>query len=139
MKLDPNRFEGSVKPFQVSAKDIRWLTDLAFLTRKRMVRIHPCESVSFFNTFWDGGSKNSYKAVKLETGETASPILGSSPWNAIAEGQTVKLEPGIVIVEESVFCGKFMSLTVHIHPDNLVKFLPEENISQGPITSDGGF
>jgi len=49
--------------------------------------------VSFFNTFWDGGSRNQYVAVKLDSETTASLDVGSSPWNAVAEGKTVELQP----------------------------------------------
>lgn len=53
--------------------------------------------------------------------------MGNSPWTALAEGKTVALQPGIAIVEKSVFCGKEMALRVYIHPDNMVKFLPSDN------------
>jgi len=109
--------------FKVPAKSIRWLTDQAFSTRKREVTLEVSETVSFYNTFWDGGSKNTYRAVKLETGETASLVTGSSPWSAVAEGKTVSLEPGIAVVEETVFCGKVMALRVHVHPENITALL----------------
>lgn len=112
-----------MQPFKVKAKDIRWLTDQAFSTKKRTVTVEVAEKVNPYNTFWDGGSKNSYRAVKLATGETAELITGNSPWSAIAEGVAIPLEPGIAVVEESVFCGKLMPLRVYIHPANLAPFL----------------
>ncbi len=106
--------------FRVSAKDVRWLTQAAFPeSKKRTANIEITTKVYFNNTFWDGGSKNVYKAVKLESGEVASLIVGSSPWNSVAEGTTVELTPGIAIVEQSYFCGKEMPLRIHLHPDNL--------------------
>ena len=109
---------------RVKAKDYKWLTDSAFSSRKRELIIIVTDKVSIYNTFWDGGSKNTYKAVQLESGNTANLITGSSPWTAISEGKSIQLEPGIAIVEQSVFCGKDMPLRVYIHPDNAVPLLP---------------
>ncbi len=110
--------------FRVKSKDYKWLTDCAFSTRKREIILIVDDSVSVYNTFWDGGSKNTYKAVQLETGKTAELITGSSPWNAVSEGKTIGLVPGVAIVKQSVFCGKDMCLMVYIHPDNAVSLLP---------------
>ena len=77
---------------RVKSKDYKWLTDCAFSTRKRETILIVDDSVSVYNTFWDGGSKNSYKAVQLESGKTANLITGSSPWNAISEGKTIAFE-----------------------------------------------
>jgi len=107
----------------VPSKQIAWLTRPAFTSRKREAVLHVANQVTFHNTFWDGGSKNTYKAVKIEDGKVASLETGSSPWTAIAEGKTVTLEPGVVIVEESIFCGKVMKLHVYIHPSNVAPLL----------------
>lgn len=109
--------------FKVSAKEVQWLTRSAFPTRKREVRIVVTEHVTFHGTFWDGGSKNEFVAIKLASGNTATLEVGSSPWTAIAEGKTVELQPGFAIVEHSVFCGKEMPLTVYLHPSNITEKL----------------
>ena len=119
-----------MKTIKIATKEIKWLTEPAFSTRKRDVRIVISESVSFFNTFWDGGSKNTYKAVQLENGSVANLITGSSPWTAVAEGTSIKLEPGIAIVEESVFCGKTMALRVYLHPSNVTPALEEKLVRE---------
>lgn len=119
-----------MKNFYVPTKEIKWLTDKAFPSRKRKVRISVGERVSFYNTFWDGGSKNTYRAVKLEDGSVASLITGGSPWTAVAEGTTMDLEPGIAIVEETIFCGKNMCLTVHLHPSNVSPALEAHRLTE---------
>jgi hypothetical protein len=98
--------------FTVPAKEVKWLTSCAFSSKKRETRIVVTETVTFQNTFWDGGSKSEYRAVKLESGETA-----------ILDGKTVTLEPGFAIVEHSVFCGKEVPLTVYLHPSNVTEKL----------------
>jgi len=114
-----------MKSFKVAAKEVKWLTEPAFASKKRTVTIEVSETVSFYNTFWDGGSKNTYRAVRLLDGKVAELETGSSPWAAIAEGKSMTLEPGIAIVEESVFCGKIMPLRIHLHPSNITPFLKE--------------
>lgn len=114
--------------FKVPAKTLRWLTSVAFPSNKKQITtVEVTDSVSFYNTFWDGGSRNVYRAVKLENGTVSSLETGNSPWSAVAEGKTVALEPGIAVVEESVFCGKIMPLRVYLHPSNVTPgFLPIE-------------
>lgn len=109
--------------FSVPAKEVKWLTSIAFASKKRETRIVVTEKVTFHNTFWDGGSKSDYVAVKLSSNEAATLDVGSSPWNAVAEGKTVTLEPGFAIVEHSVFCGKESPLTVYLHPSNVTEKL----------------
>jgi hypothetical protein len=105
------------------AKELSWLTKPAFASKKRNVRVEVTTRVSFYNTFWDGGSKNTYRAVRLADGNVASLDTGSSPWTAVAEGKTVELEPGVAIVEESIFCGKAMPLRIYLHPTNAAPLL----------------
>jgi len=106
---------------KVPAKNLRWLTAVAFpLNTKRTTTVEFTDTVSFFNTFWDGGSKNTYKCVRLLDGQTAELETGSSPYSAIAEGKTMKMEPGIAVVEETIFCGTVMGLRVYLHPANVV-------------------
>jgi hypothetical protein len=107
----------------VRAKEIAWLTRPAFATKKHDVRVEVKTTVTFFNTFWDGGSKNTYRAVRLSDSNVASLDTGSSPWTAVAEGKTVELEPGVAIVEESIFQGKHMPLRVYLHPSNAAPLL----------------
>lgn len=105
----------------VSAKDLRWLTFKAFPSnKKRTITVIFTETVEFFNIFWDGGSKNTYKCVRLLDSQAAVLETGSSPWSAIAEGKMVQLELGYAIVEESIFCGKVMGLRVYLHPANVI-------------------
>ncbi len=110
--------------FTVPSREISWLTERAFSSGKKEVTVEVTPTVTFHNTFWDGGSKNEYRAVRLADGRTASLMTGSSPWTAVAEGQTVALEPGVAVVERSTFCGKVMPLRVHLHPDNAARLLP---------------
>lgn len=118
-----------MQPIKVSAKEYRWITDQAFPGyNKRSVTIEVSDKVCPYNTFWDGGSKNTYRAVRLEDGKVSHLITGDSPWTAVSENVAIPLESGIVIVEESIFQGKIMPLRLHIHPSNMARLLnPSSN------------
>lgn len=90
--------------------------------RKFQASIHA--SVTLSNGYWDGGSRSTYVAVNLETGETsgADPAI-KNPFRC-PQSPTVELQPGLAIVEHSIFCGKDSGITIHLHPSNVVQFLP---------------
>jgi hypothetical protein len=73
---------------------------------------------------WDGGSRDTFQLIHLETGKAvqASDNM-SAPWNPARKDQTITLQPGFAVVEHSQFCGKDMGLTFYIHPDNAAKLL----------------
>jgi hypothetical protein len=74
---------------------------------------------------WDGGSRETYQLIHLETGKSvqASDNM-SAPWNAARKDQHISLQPGFAVVAHSMFCGKDMGLTFYVHPDNAAKLLP---------------
>ena len=74
---------------------------------------------------WSGGSRDTFRAIKLETGETV-PVSDnmSAPWDNTRKDRTIELKPGIAVIEHSIFCGKDMGLTFYVHPENAAKLLP---------------
>jgi hypothetical protein len=73
---------------------------------------------------WDGGSRDLYYAIGLETGRNVEmPGQRLAPTNE-RRTYNVALEPGIAIVEHSTFCGQDAGLTFYVHPDNAAKLLP---------------
>lgn len=74
---------------------------------------------------WSGGSRDTYKAVRLDTGEAVQlSDHYSAPGDASRRDQTITLQPGIAVVRHSIFCGKDMGLEFYIHPDSAAKLLP---------------
>ena len=73
---------------------------------------------------WDGGSRDTYKLVNVETGAAmdASDNV-SAPWDA-RKDRVVNLRPGFAVILHSMFCGKDMGLTFYVHPENAAKLLP---------------
>ena len=73
---------------------------------------------------WDGGSRDVYTVIRLDDGVEYRPAFqGTAPWNKRRDLE-VKLEPGIAVVEHSIFCGKDMGLRFYVHPDNAAALLP---------------
>jgi hypothetical protein len=73
---------------------------------------------------WSGGSRETYRAIRLIDGAEIKLGSTSAPWSRDREEKRILIEPGIVIVQHSYDCGKDMGLTFFVHPDNVVKFLP---------------
>src|SRR5208282_4301670 len=48
----------------------------------------------------------------------------SAPWSKERQEFNTPLPAGIAMVVHSMFCGKDMGLTFHVHPDSAAKLLP---------------
>ena len=90
-------------------------------------KAHVCETMTIPMTagLWDGGSRDKYSVIRLADGAEIEPINhNAAPWNRERRDVTVQLEPGIAVVEHSMFCGKDMGLTFYVHPSNAAQLLP---------------
>lgn len=99
---------------------------------------HVCTSVSIPATagLWDGGSREYFYGLNLETGETREMAgQSASPFSRdYSRGDTkVDLLPGYAIVRHSHFCGKDMGLEFFIHPDNATALLPASQSALTPF------
>jgi len=73
---------------------------------------------------WEGGSRNYFTFLRLDTGNTME-VPAQSAFDAKIKGaDSVALVPGLVCVEHSYFCGKDMGIRIHIHPANVPALLP---------------
>lgn len=79
---------------------------------------------------WDGGSRESYFALNLATGERkAASFQSLSPMGADAAARQasagkVTIPEGFAIVRHSVYMGRDMGLTFYIRPENASALLP---------------
>lgn len=55
------------------------------------------------DSYWDGGSKSDYTVINLDTGRWLTPPAGQYPWTTRND---YTLQPGDVVVETGMFCGK---------------------------------
>lgn len=93
----------------------------------RKFRAEVCETytVPMDAGLWSGGTRETFHIVRLADGAKL-PVVehNASPWSG-RQDVPVKIEPGFVLVRHSMFCGRDMGLTFHVHPADAVKMLPE--------------
>jgi hypothetical protein len=79
----------------------------------------------FTGGYWDGGSKSTYRVVRLDTLQTVSPRGLSTPSNFGGPiNPQATLPENTAVVEHAMFCGKDHGLTLHVPESNATKFLP---------------
>ena len=91
--------------------------------RKHKVSIE--ETVYVPSSYWDEGSKTSAVFIRLDSLETGA-LPDNHPFfdrarvpNQLQAGESLPLVPGIAMVTHSLFCGKDMGLTLHVHPQDV--------------------
>jgi len=110
----------------VSTKDVRHIVKATFPSyKRRQVVIKTSETVTFHDLNWSGGSRSEYRACSVDGKPIDSRVNmnGPAPWANPFEGKQITLPVGAVIVEGGYFCGKTSMLYIHVHPENMPKFL----------------
>lgn len=81
--------------------------------------------VSLSGAYWDGGSRNEYRAVNMDTGEIL-PADGKlqNPFTPGYAVPTVEIPPRVCVVEHTIFCGKDLGITFHVNPSDYQNLLP---------------
>ena len=94
--------------------------------RKQKVYIKASESVTLHDLNWGGGTRNEYRAATIHGVEAGnlSRWNAVAPWNNSAEGMSVPVPVGMVIVQGGCFCGKDSTLSIHVNPQDMPKYLP---------------
>jgi len=76
---------------------------------------------------WSGGSRNTYLAINLSTGQQR-PIADPRPYPDNQSGvPTITIPSGWVIRGHVMFQGKDLGLRFYVHPDNVAALLPAQN------------
>jgi hypothetical protein len=92
--------------------------------RGRKIRIAPQRYPLNCKSYWDGGSRDYFAFMRLDTFAVA-PMPAQSAFDRDIRGaEAVTLPPGVICVEHSIFCGKDTGITIHVNPENLVSMLP---------------
>jgi hypothetical protein len=76
-------------------------------------------------SYWDGGSRNFYKFMRLDIGETMEVPQQSAFDPKIKGADAVSLVPGLVCVEHSFSCGKDMGITIMVHSENAPRLIDQ--------------
>jgi hypothetical protein len=85
------------------------------------------------SSYWDGGSKDSFVFVDLETAETSRQVPPQSAFDPVIPGaEAVTLPAGAGCVEHTIYRGKDLGLSLHLSPANATKMLPDPD----PVSDD---
>jgi hypothetical protein len=71
-------------------------------SKRHTFRIYPRPSTST-NSYWDGGSRNEYQVINMNTGKTFTPPPGAYPFTTPNE---YTLQPGDVVIVTGTLMGK---------------------------------
>lgn len=113
----------TMKLNKAQVRDILKATFPEYRGRKFKVEFTP--TVTFHDTNWGGGSKNTYVAI-TSYGRGVARLRVPAPWLNTIEGETKDLPPDVLIVMHTIFCGKDLGITIYAHPSHLPKWLPAE-------------
>jgi hypothetical protein len=84
------------------------------------------EEVQVKSTYWDGGSRSTWTAVKLSTRQVVPlPKFDPPQFGGPQSIPPIPLEQDMAIIEHSIFCGKDMGLTIYIHPSDSPQMITE--------------
>lgn len=90
--------------------------------KRKKVYVYSRDSVTLTDLNWSGGTRSEYRTCTL-----AGEAIGSTekyaqlaPWNNFAEGKTIPIPPGFVVVRGGHFLGKPSILSLYINPSNLL-------------------
>jgi DNA-directed RNA polymerase subunit K/omega len=72
---------------------------------------------------WCGGSKDFFVLVNLATMETQPVPENGNVFTPALNRDGVIVPPNFVIVEHTIFCGKDLGLTFHVHPGTMAPML----------------
>src|ERR1700730_5486867 len=95
--------------------------------RGRKIRIVPQRYPLNFKSYWEGGSRDYFAFVRLDTMQSAAMPAQSAFDKDIRGAESVTLPPGVICVEHSIFCGRDIGIRIHVNPVNLVSMLPESH------------
>lgn len=70
------------------------------------------------NSYWDGGSKDTYVLVDIKTKRVSIPGTNGPYQKEYPKFQPL---PGLALVRHTIFCGKDVGCTVHLHPEDKEK------------------
>ena len=85
------------------------------------------------DSYWDGGSRDSYSFYNLQTGETYAVHTNHPFFEKDQPRKLNELPPDVVLVEHSIFCGKDHGLTLYARAETITPMLPA---STDELTAD---
>lgn len=94
--------------------------------RRRTVKLITSGKVTLLDLNWSGGTKSTYTVRDIETGEPVSDTTKyeqCAPWNNPAEGQTLPIPVGAIVVQTGFFCGKVARAYIYVNSADMPRLL----------------
>ena len=92
--------------------------------KKHKAFFDSAESIELQGTYWDGGSRSTYTAVRMTDGfSLGAPQYDPPQFGGPRQAPMVTIPVGVAIVETGTFCGKPATAAVTINPADATKFL----------------
>ena len=108
----------------INSPEVQQIARIAFPSYSgRKFQVLPFSGPKNIHSYWDGGSRDSYVFVNLNTGKTME-VPENGTFYTAAIGELKELPENVVLVEHSIFCGKDAGVTVFVNKNNLTKMLP---------------
>lgn len=73
---------------------------------------------------WDGGSRDTWRAVRIADGKEVPLSDGNAAWSGRQPDKDIALEPGICVLCHQVFVGRDLGLTFYMRPEDAAPLLP---------------
>lgn len=113
--------------------EIKRIIDAARVNGKRNgdVSIDEFRGPISMNSYWDGGSKDEFALVDLETLKTWSMPTSHPYFDRRPNGERCgnlelsELPPNVCLVEGGYFCGKPATLKIRLRSENMARLLPK--------------
>lgn len=103
---------------------------VGYTGRKFRLESRPTVNVS---SYWDGGSRDYFYFVKLDTMEVTPAVPAQSPFDRrIAGAESVTLPDGVACIKHTIYQGRDLGLTIIVPESNMTKLMPTETV----LTSD---
>ena len=111
---------------QIKSSELKNIINATFPeNKKRKVYVEAVTEVTFYDLNWSGGTQNQYRACTIDGQpiEAKVDLNFLAPWKNKFEGMKIAIPKDVVIVCQSIFCGKELSLFAYVHPDNMPKYI----------------
>src|SRR3990167_6426189 len=92
---------------------------------KRKAFFSVSETVALTGTYWDGGSRDTYTAVRLSDGfSLGAPQYAPPQFGGPARTPETTIPAGVAIIQTGIFCGKPATAHIWISPADAARLLP---------------
>jgi len=110
---------------------VKRICDSIGYTGQKISMKEEADKVSMYGTYWDGGSRNAYHCLRLDTfASVPLPHFNPPQFGGPIEDPVIPMIEGMIVVQESE--GYRPSILIYVHPNNVTKLLPMANGPEMP-------